>query len=235
VETATSTGRARRLTLAGLVWAALLATLLLATLAFSSRPSVSSAHVVDFERGRLPNDFGANVESRVEPVFAAVVTLFSHTRVEVRCWSPADWPRRASEFERLTGGERLGAWRAFTAGDRRTIELSPEICAGLARLADRRIPIVGPPAADALAWSLGALAHEAQHASGVRNEVRADCYGMQSIATAAGALGRTAAEGRYLAALYWKHWYVWLDQRYRSRECRDGGRLDLNPGIARWP
>ena len=213
----------------------MLASTLLATLAFAPRVGVSSADALRFERGRLPADVGRSFESRVDPRVALVVSLFSHSRVEVRCWSPEDWQRRTSALTRRTGLERLGAWRAFTTSDRRAIELSPQVCTGLTMLADEHYAIGSGAWADALAWSLAALAHEAQHASGVWNEARADCYGMQSIPIAARVLGRTAAEGRYLATVYWKHWHVWHGPRYHSRECRNGGRLDLYPGSHVWP
>jgi hypothetical protein len=57
---------------------------------------------------------------------------------------------------------------------------------------------------------------------------------MQSLARAAALLGRTKAEGRYLARRYWNGWYQWHDPVYRSRDCRNNGRLDLWPTNV-WP
>ena len=58
---------------------------------------------------------------------------------------------------------------------------------------------------------------------------------MQTIRAAAIALGRTAREGRFLANLYWNRWYRWNPGSYRSRECRNGGALDLRPQSDVWP
>jgi len=91
------------------------------------------------------------------------------------------------------------------------------------------------PSPDALAWSVETLAHEAEHASGILSEVQAECYGMQTTPTAALLLGRTMAEGRYLATLYWKRWYAWLKPPYSSSECRNGGALDLHRDSDVWP
>jgi hypothetical protein len=112
------------------------------------------------------------------------------------------------------------------------VHLSPEVCAELAKLA------AGAPIgreADALAWSVAALAHEAQHVRGLRDEAVTDCYGMQTIEGAALTLSRNVDEGRALAKRYWRRWQPWLDEPWRSDECRNGGALDLNPTRAAWP
>jgi hypothetical protein len=69
---------------------------------------------------------------------------------------------------------------------------------------------------------------------GIRSEVKADCFGMQSLDQAVVVLGRSRAEGRYLAAMYWTHWYQWHGPEIRSPECREGGRLDRSPSHV-WP
>ena len=58
---------------------------------------------------------------------------------------------------------------------------------------------------------------------------------MQSIARTARPLGRSAAEGRWLALRYLEQWRSRLPASYRLRECRTGGRLDLDPDRAAWP
>jgi hypothetical protein len=88
---------------------------------------------------------------------------------------------------------------------------------------------------DALAWSVAALAHEAQHVAGRFDEATAECHGMQSIAQAASMLGYRERDARYLATVYWKRFSPWLSKSYRSSECQSGGRLDMRPRDDRWP
>jgi hypothetical protein len=85
-----------------------------------------------------------------------------------------------------------------------------------------------------VAWAIHVLAHEAAHARGILDEATAECYGLQTTADAAMQLGRSRRDADYLAAVYWKHWYVWLGDSWRSSECRPGGRLDLHKR-GQWP
>jgi hypothetical protein len=79
------------------------------------------------------------------------------------------------------------------------------------------------------------VAHESMHVAGIRDEAKAECYGMQRLRRAAVPLGLTPAEGSFLARLYWRDWYPRSEGAYRSGECRDGGLLDLRPGSHIWP
>ena len=175
--------------------------------------------------------------SRIEPLLEQVVAGLSHRRANVRCWSTAGWKQEAEEWARRWPQlGPLGHWRGYTVpGPRPSVNLSPSICTELIKLADRPQPVWEDEWPDALAWSAAMLAHEAQHVSGIRDEVRAECYGMQSIQAAAVALGRTPQEGQYLAALYWKRSYPREGPVYRSRDCRNGGALDLRPDAGVWP
>jgi hypothetical protein len=67
------------------------------------------------------------------------------------------------------------------------------------------------------------------------NEKSTECFGVQSITKMTEALGRSSEEGRYLARLYWTSTYMAHYPRYRSEQCRDGGRLDLHPETSAWP
>jgi hypothetical protein len=200
-------------------------------------PPTSRARTADsvrFERGRLPARPERISESRIDARLGHVAAVLSALGTEVWCWSPSDWKARVLEVARRPE-DRLGSWRAYTHGRPRLIHVSPEVCAQLTKLTRLRVPLATDESADSLAWSVATLAHEAQHVAGISNEVEAECYGMQSFARAARLLGRSARESRYLASVYWKHWYVWLAPWFRSRECRNGGRLDLHPASERWP
>jgi hypothetical protein len=193
------------------------------------------------DSGPLPTIAGPSGDSRVEPTLTHVASLISGARTEVRCWSVADWRQREAEWGNWRG-RRLGLWGAYTTPWRPwirnayRIHLSPSICASLARLAYEDVPVQKDPWPEALAWSVAALAHESKHASGIFEEATAECYGVQSISATAQALGRSSAEGQYLASRYWRDAYLkQRDPAYRSDECRNGGELDLQPRTDIWP
>ena len=217
--------RVRRLVIAGLLWTFVLVFVApgLATLVLgqgSKDPASAEA---------------SDVESGIDPRLGRVASELSGLDVDVWCWSSEDWKKRVAEWERRDPlDRRLGPRSAYTDTDASTIHLSPEICAELRSLVERDVAITGDPPGDPRAWSLGAFAHEAFHAMGYVDEAQATCFGMQSMEGAAVMLGRTAAEGRHLARLFWKHWYHRLPPSYRSDDCRDG-RLDLRPETHVWP
>jgi hypothetical protein len=187
---------------------------------------------------RLPVIAGPSGESRIEPRLSRVVSSLARRRAEVRCWSREDWQRLAAQRTSWIhrSQRRLGRWSAYASKDHKRVQLSPALCASLARVTYERLPVESDRWPAALALSVGVLAHEAQHISGVSNEVLAECYGMQSITLATQALGRPEREGRYLASLYWEDAYhKHRNPAYVSEECRDGGRLDLRSQVDVWP
>jgi hypothetical protein len=193
------------------------------------------------DRAPLPYIEGPSVKSRIDPKFTHVAAVISGYGTEVRCWSVADWQKREAEWGNWRG-HPLGQWGGYTAPwgpeipNASRIHLSPSVCAGLARLAYGHTPVREDPWPAALAWSVAALAHESQHVRGIANEAQAECYGVQAIQRTTEALGRTAAEGRYLASLYWRNGYLrQSDSEYRSGDCRDGGALDLHSETHVWP
>jgi hypothetical protein len=105
----------------------------------------------------------------------------------------------------------------------------------LDRLVYGRVPAHLDPWPEALAFAVGALAHESQHVAGERDEARAECFGVQAIDEVVQAMGMSGYEGRYLASLYWRTYYARGDPQYRSTECREGGSLDLQPDTTIWP
>jgi hypothetical protein len=165
------------------------------------------------------------------------VASLANRPASVNCRSHADWRKQSRSWARLWShlGE-LGPWRAYT---RRTpsplVELSPSICIELRRLATARRPIWDDEWPDALAYSLAVLAHEAVHVSGNLDEAEAYCYGMQSISTAAVALGRTQREGRYLAERFFTRWHPRYGRPFRSAACTNNGRLDVRRNTNVWP
>ena len=230
-EQVTSESRPKRRRWRRLVGRALLGIVALYALA------TALAFAFPSERGRLPDLSKVPATSRFDPELSLAAQRLSGNAALVHCSSHADWRRQTAEWERRwPNGPELGPWAAYTSYVPFVqVNLSPEVCLELNRLRRLVVRAWDDAEADALAWSIGALAHEAIHASGNRVEVEATCFGMQSIAEAAAALGRTAAEARYLAEQYWRLWYERLKPSYRSPDCRDGGRLDIHPRSDVWP
>jgi hypothetical protein len=231
VETGTRRRRARRLVVAGSLFAVFLWALVL-LLAFTVE---SPAQVSRFDPRPLPPTAALDSPSRVDPLFSRVVSTLAGRKATVYCWSREDWAKKADEWTRRWPqlGE-LGAWRAYSFVHLGSVDVSPAICATLHQFVQLDRPAWRSRWPYALAWSVQVLAHESVHLRGIRSEVKADCFGMQSLAKTVVELGRSRAEGRYLAAMYWTHWYQWRSPEIRSPECRNGGSLDRSPSRV-WP
>jgi hypothetical protein len=236
--------RSRRLALASVLWMVLLflATLLVGVArpgeedapARATPPSLASIPV---EVGRLPEVEVWDWDDHVVPRLSRIVAMLAGRKAaKVHCWSTEGWETKAVQWEEWWPQlGTLGDWRAYSFAHPPEVHLSPSVCAQLMRLKRLRDPVWRDEWPDALAWSVSALAHEAVHVSGISNEAKADCFGMQSVGRVSVMLGRSKAEGAYLAALFLRHWYPWRPAAYRSRECRNDGALDLHPQSALWP
>jgi hypothetical protein len=195
-------------------------------------------------------------------VAAAAVTLgAAHRTPEHARAAPAPDETFASRLDRIAQAisgrrdvsVRCGATGAPTIlgrvlfyGDRpgREALLAPQVCGTLERLWAQGGPSLacarlGGGACDedvvALAWAASALAHESFHLRGVRDEAAAECYGLQSTAFVARALGAPPAYAQRLATYTFWNVRPPVDYGYFSPECRDGGKLDLRPQTSRWP
>lgn len=85
--------------------------------------------------------------------------------------------------------------------------------------------------------SIETVAHEAVHVAGVTDEPAAECFGVQLTPFAAFRLGATpqfALEiGRDYLPVYRR--FTRVNPKYRTRQCHDGGPLDLWPEQRGWP
>ncbi len=120
---------------------------------------------------------------------------------------------------------------AIVGGDRAYI--TPEICFALYRLA-----FEGDEEGSQTARAIAVLAHEAWHLRGERDEATTECYALQSGV----ALGRRLrldedAARRMMAQQLTENMLRGPGSlEYRvSDECRDGGRLDLDPESRAFP
>ena len=94
---------------------------------------------------------------------------------------------------------------------------------------------VCPQEATRAAVAVNVLSHEAWHLAGERDEAVTQCYALQTNADTAIRLGATPAEARAIAAHVVDRVQPALPPAYRSRDCYDGGPLDLRPDHAGWP
>jgi hypothetical protein len=133
-------------------------------------------------------------------------------------------------------GTRVGAVQhsdgvAIVGGD--LAYLTPERCYDLHRLA-----FDGEIRSSRTGRALAVLAHEAWHLRGVRDEGTTECYGLQTGVDLGRSLGLSPDRARQLMRQQ-------LTENLRHRgssleylvpsECRDGGRLDLDPRSSRFP
>jgi hypothetical protein len=111
--------------------------------------------------------------------------------------------------------------------------LTPERCLALYRLAFK-----GEVTSSQTARALAVLAHEAWHLRGVRDEGTTECYALQAGVETGQRLGLSEDTARQMMR------QQLAENALRGRaspdylvppDCRDGGRLDLNPNIARFP
>jgi hypothetical protein len=86
-----------------------------------------------------------------------------------------------------------------------------------------------------LAWAVDTITHESFHMRGIADEAVTECYSLQTMGWTAAQLGATAEEGRAMAALNYEVAYPRIPDQYHSTDCREGGRLDLNPKDPRFP
>jgi hypothetical protein len=178
----------------------------------------------------LPKQGGPVEKSRVEPRLSKVGSTLVREKIEVRCWTQKDWREQIEDSDAKTEHELAGI-----AGEGGPVDLAPDACAPLVEMLYTGTVPVTDEQEVTLAFAVGILAHELEHARGEMNEETAECQGMQRLAGVARRLGVPRAEARRLARVYWKEIYLDADRGYRTDECRDGGKLDLRRRSSVWP
>jgi hypothetical protein len=188
-------------------------------------------HLPPGELRHVPSGAPSATQSRTVPRFERVAArLASRPRVEVKCWSRRDWRRLLREERELSIGRIDAQTVGVTSLSAHRINLRDDVCLRLAALA------AGRRAANEFldAFALLVLAHESQHAAGVAAEAAAECRGMQTMSAAGTLLGIPRGYAERLAQVFWKA-YPRRPKAYVSRQCRDGGTLDMRPASHRWP
>jgi hypothetical protein len=196
--------------------------------------SVAAGTLPPGEKQRLPRRAGVVAVSRIEPTFSRAAGRVAEKEVEARCWSERDWRRLMVEERTYTRGKVNAAVLGFASPGGARVSLAPDTCRDLAHLVYGRERPADPERRLMLALALVTLAHESVHASGVADERTAECHGIQLADRAGVALGLKRAYAQRLQKLYWAH-YGDVPSVYRSRECRDGGKLDLRASTSDFP
>lgn len=198
--------------------------------------SASGARIFLRSDGRsLPRLGGVTRVSRVEPRFSRVAAVLSGVPATVvRCWSRADWVALIAERGAYTGGAVDLRADGFVSGGTR-VNLAPRMCERLVPFVyENRRPMRGKVKLQ-LANTVLTLDHETVHVAPGGDEAVATCYGLQRMRRAAVLLGAPPSYADSLAELAWSGLYPYGLAKYHSSECKDGGKLDLNPRSAVWP
>jgi hypothetical protein len=179
----------------------------------------AAAWLVDTRSGWDGLDDGAKTEAM--ELFSEEATGIARKPVTVECDESRD---RVGTVQHSDGAAFVGGGRAW---------LTPEICLDLYRLAFR-----GEVNGSRTARAVAVLAHEAWHLRGVSDEGETECYALQTGVTLGERLG--LSESQASRAMRGQ---LAENALRRGRgleyvvppECRDGGRLDLDPDSSRFP
>jgi len=153
--------------------------------------------------------------------FSEEAALIAEKPVGVRCDESGDF---VGVIQHADGAARVGGEIAY---------LTPAVCLSLYRLAFED-EIVSSQTARAIA----VLAHEAWHLRGVADEGETECYALQSGVELGQRLGLSEGRARQMMRQQLVENALRAGGTFEYRippECRDGGRLDLDPGDSRFP
>ena len=184
--------------------------------------------------GPLPVYAGERLASHIDPRLSRAASKLAGSQIEVRCWSPADWRKLASEVRRYAPGhvDVSSPWSGYLSLDRKRANFGPNACGRLAALAYNERGPSGYDDSWWLSWSLALFAHMIAPSE---RRATAECHAMQKIRTTGETLGLGGETSARLSRLFWTDVYPRESAKYRSDECRPGGKLDLDPSDPAWP
>jgi hypothetical protein len=162
-------------------------------------------------------------ETRLDAVkrFSEEASLIAEKPVSVRCDEARDY---VGAVQHADGVAVVGGELAI---------LTPEICHDLYRLA-----FESETTGSRTGRAIAVLAHEAWHLRGVRDEGVTECYALQSGVELGARLGLSEGTAARLMRQQLTENALrgagTLEYRLTS-ECKDGGRLDLDPADERFP
>jgi hypothetical protein len=167
------------------------------------------------------NGLDASTRAEAERRFSEQASRIAGKQVTIRCDESGDY---VGAVQHADGVALVGGSLAY---------LTPERCLDLYRLAFK-----GEVRSSRTARALAVLAHEAWHLRGVRDEGATECYALQTGVEIGERLGLASGTARRMMR------QQLVDNALRSRaspayrlpaDCRDGGRLDLQPQSAAFP
>ena len=167
------------------------------------------------------NGLSADTRAAAQERFSEEASVIAAKPVRIRC---DDEGAYVGAVQHADGVAVVGGDLAY---------LTPERCLDLYRLA-----FDGETRGGQTGRAIAVLAHEAWHLRGVRNEGETECYALQSGVELGQRLGLSEDAARRLMR------QQLVENAGRGAgsleyvvppECRDGGRLDLNPGSERFP
>jgi hypothetical protein len=167
------------------------------------------------------NALDANTRAEATARFSDEASRVAAKPVTIRCDESGDY---VGAVQHADGIAAVGGNLAY---------LTPERCLALYRLAFK-----DEVNSSQTARALAVLAHEAWHLRGVRDEGTTECYALQAGVQLGQRLGLSEDTARQMMR------QQLVENALRGRaspaylvppDCRDGGRLDLKPDIARFP
>ena len=167
------------------------------------------------------NGLDASTRAAAAARFSEEASRVAMKPVTIRCDESGDY---VGAVQHADGVAALGGDLAY---------LTPERCFDLYRLAFK-----GEVRSSRTARALAVLAHEAWHLRGVSDEGTTECYALQTGVEIGQRFGLSAdtAQRTMRQQLVENASRGQASPDYRvPPDCREGGRLDLNPDIARFP
>ena len=161
----------------------------------------------------------ADTQARAAARFSDEASRIAEKPVTIHCDESGDY---VGAVQHADGVAAVGGTFAF---------LTPERCLDLYRLAFKN-EVTSSQTARALA----VLAHEAWHLRGVRDEGTTECYALQAGVEIGQRLGLSEDRARQLMRQQLVENELRTSPEYLvPADCRDGGRLDLDPDSTRFP
>ena len=165
---------------------------------------------------------------------AAIARAGVGVRPGVYCWQPEGWASFAESYGIVRGGQETSL-KGIADRKRNRIDLDPGVCASFHWYLRRERPASLSYENFEIAEALMVLTHQAEHLKApAPSEADVECYAVQHVRP----LVRAAWGPEYanmLAQQAWELSYQRLPPEFRTRACRDGGRLDRNRRSSAWP
>jgi hypothetical protein len=157
----------------------------------------------------------ASGSAEYERLLTRAASKVAERHIDVYCWY------EEREWNSVFGRNLQG----FYSQRFNRIDLAPRVCFHIGQALYAGWRPGNYAGRSRLANALLTVAHEAEHAYGIRNEKKAECYGMQHMEWAANNLPLGWRLGRSLAKFYWNN--IYPTTRYWSPNCHDGGPWDI--------